>query len=97
VTLDHERPGSSPRRSRRATAPSWLEWIQKWERSIGEPVEQFVRSDAYFDLMTQVKRARAQVTRKVEGACEEWLHLFNCRPRPTSPRCASSSAGSSGR
>ena len=59
------------------TAPSWLEWIQKWERSIGEPVEQFVRSDAYFDLMTQVKRAHAQVTRKVEGAWEEWLHLFN--------------------
>jgi hypothetical protein len=58
-------------------APSWLEWVQKWERSIGEPVEQFVRSDAYFDLMTQVKRTRAQVTRKVEGAWEEWLHLFN--------------------
>ena len=61
----------------RSTAPSWLEWIQKWERAIGEPVEQFVRSDAYFDLMTQVKRARAHVTRKVEGAWEEWLHLFN--------------------
>ena len=58
-------------------AATWLEWIQRWERSIGEPVEQFVRSDAYFDLMTQAKRARAQVTRKVEGAWEEWLHLFN--------------------
>jgi len=58
-------------------AATWLEWIQRWERSIGEPVEQFVRSDAYFDLMTQVKRARTQVTRKVEGAWEEWLHLFN--------------------
>ncbi len=59
------------------TAPWWVEWIQKWERSIGEPVEQFVRSDAYFDLMTQVKRTHARVTRKVEGAWEEWLHLFN--------------------
>jgi hypothetical protein len=58
-------------------APSWLEWIQRWERSIGEPVEQFVRSDTYFDLMTQMKRARAQVTRKAEDAWEEWLHLFN--------------------
>ena len=58
-------------------AETWVEWIQRWERSIGEPIEQFVRSDAYFDLMTQVKRTRTQVTRKVEGAWEEWLHLFN--------------------
>jgi hypothetical protein len=58
-------------------AAPWLEWIQRWERSIGEPVEQFVRSDAYFDLMTHMKRAHAQVTREVEGAWEEWLHRFN--------------------
>ena len=61
----------------RSTAPSWLEWIQKWERAIGEPVEQFVRSDAYFDAMTQMNRARARVRRKFEDASEEWLHLFN--------------------
>ena len=61
----------------RSPASPWLEWIQKWERAIGEPVEQFVRSDAYFDAMTQVNRARAEVTRKFEGVWEDWLHLFN--------------------
>ena len=55
----------------------WLEWIQRWERSIGEPVESFVRSDAYFDLMTQLNRARSQATHAFEGIWEQWLHLFN--------------------
>jgi hypothetical protein len=55
----------------------WLEWIQRWERSIGEPVESFVRSDAYFDLMAQFNRARSQATHTFEGLWEQWLHLFN--------------------
>lgn len=61
----------------RNPAPSWLDWIQKWERAIGEPVEQFVRSDAYFDAMTQANRVRARLTRTFEDVWEEWLHLFN--------------------
>jgi len=58
-------------------ASPWLEWIQRWERTIGEPVESFVRSDAYFDLMTQFNRARSQATHTFEGLWEQWLHLFN--------------------
>jgi hypothetical protein len=64
-------------RKPRDPAASWLEWIQRWERAIGAPVEQFVRSDAYFDAMTQANRARAHLTRRFEGVWEEWLHLFN--------------------
>jgi MbeD/MobD like len=66
-----------PEKKPRSPASPWLEWIQNWERAIGEPIEQFVRSDAYFDAMTQFNRARAQLTRKFEDAWEEWLHLFN--------------------
>jgi hypothetical protein len=55
----------------------WLDWIQRWERAIGEPVESFVRSDAYFDLMTQLNRVRSRMTHTFEGLWEEWLHLFN--------------------
>jgi hypothetical protein len=55
----------------------WLDFVQSFERAIGEPIESWVRSDAYFDLTTQMKRARAQFTRSVEGLAEEWLHMFN--------------------
>jgi hypothetical protein len=57
--------------------PPWLELVQRFERAIGEPIESFVRSDAYFDLTTQLKRARGRMTRSVEQVAEEWLHFFN--------------------
>jgi hypothetical protein len=70
-----EQPGSA--KTPGGGGSPWLEWIQRWERAIGEPVESFVRSDAYFDLMTQFTRARSKATRTFEGAWEQWLHLFN--------------------
>jgi uncharacterized membrane protein YccC len=57
--------------------PPWLDLAQRIERAIGEPVEQWVRSDAYFDLLTQMKRARARVTKSFEDYAEQWLHVFN--------------------
>jgi hypothetical protein len=54
-----------------------LELVQRLERAIGEPIEAFVRSDSYFDLTTQAKRAQSLATRAFEGLWEEWLHLFN--------------------
>jgi hypothetical protein len=57
--------------------PLWLEAIVRLERAVGEQVESFVRSDTYFDLVTQANRARARMTETVEGWSKEWLHLFN--------------------
>jgi hypothetical protein len=54
-----------------------LELVQRLERAIGEPIETFVRSDSYFDLTTQAKRAHSLASRAFEGLWEEWLHLFN--------------------
>jgi hypothetical protein len=57
--------------------PLWLQTILRLERAVGEQVESAVRSDAYFDLVTQMNRARARMTGLVEGWSREWLHLFN--------------------
>jgi hypothetical protein len=57
--------------------PQWLELVRRFERAIGVPVESAVRSDAYFDFVTQANRARARMTRTVEDLSEQWLHLFN--------------------
>lgn len=56
---------------------SWLELVQRLERAIGEPIEAFVGSDAYFDLMTQVNRGRARLARSFEEFAAQWLHFFN--------------------
>jgi septal ring factor EnvC (AmiA/AmiB activator) len=57
--------------------PLWVRLVHEFERSIAAPVEAAVRSDEYFDLVTQLNRARAHVTKTVESLSEEWLHLFN--------------------
>ena len=56
---------------------SWLELVHRFERAIGEPVEQWVRSDQYFDVMTQMNRARQRFTKSIEDVAEQWLHTFN--------------------
>ena len=58
------------------TAP-WLKLVQDFERAIGKPVEEFVRSDRYFDLVSDASKARAQLTALYERVSEDWLHLLN--------------------
>jgi hypothetical protein len=57
--------------------PLWLEAIRRFERAVGVPVESAVRSDAYFDVVTQANRVRARMTKSFEDVTEQWLHLFN--------------------
>lgn len=56
---------------------SWLTMVQRFERAIGAPVEKAVRSDAYFDFLTQATRVRKQLTGTLETVTAEWLSLFN--------------------
>jgi hypothetical protein len=57
--------------------PIWLQVIHRLERAIGEPVESAVHSDAYFDVMAQMTRARSQLIGGVEGLSRRCLHLVN--------------------
>jgi hypothetical protein len=57
--------------------PLWLKVVYRLERAIGEPVESAVRSDAYFDVVAQATRLRAQAIGAVEGVSRRCLHLFN--------------------
>jgi hypothetical protein len=57
--------------------PIWLQVVHRIERTIGEPVEHAVRSDAYFDVVTVADRARRKAIGAVEGVSRRWLHLFN--------------------
>ena len=60
-----------------ADQPPWLKLVLRLERAIGEPIESAVRSNAYFDVLTQANRTRAKLTRVADGWTQEWLHLLN--------------------
>ena len=54
-----------------------LRLVLDLERTIGKPIEEFVRSDTYFDLVAEANRARARLDGLYERFSEDWLHLFN--------------------
>ena len=47
------------------------------ERAVGERVESFVKSDAYFDLLARATKTRARLLAATEGFSQEWLRLWN--------------------
>jgi len=59
------------------TTPSWLDTVRKWERKIGEPIEQIVTSESFFDAVTQMKRMQAEIGKRFESATEDWYRMFN--------------------
>lgn len=51
--------------------------MRRLERAIGVPVERFVTSDAYFDLLPHLRRTQEQVEELVAAATEPWYRLLN--------------------
>jgi len=58
-------------------APLWLKLVLRVERAVGGPVEAAVRSDAYFDVVTELNRGTRRLTGAVESVSKRGLHLLN--------------------
>jgi hypothetical protein len=63
--------------SRDKGVPFWLEAVRSFERAVGVPVERFVTSDAYFDLLPHLNRTQAQLEEAAAAATERWYRLLN--------------------
>jgi hypothetical protein len=57
--------------------PLWLKAVTKLERLVGDPVEKVVRSDVYFDVVSEARRNHRRVAHAAEGVSKRCLHLFN--------------------
>lgn len=51
--------------------------MRSLERRIGVPVERFVTSDAYFDLLPHLRRTQDQLEELLAAATEPWYRLLN--------------------
>lgn len=67
--------GSGP--SKPNGLPLWLQAVRRFERAIGTPVERFVTSEAYFDMLPHLRRAHGQVQEAVAAITDEWYGLLN--------------------
>ena len=63
--------------SEKHETPGWLDAIRKLERAIGVPVESAVKSETYFDAVTRLKRAQAQIAEFVESTSTDLYRMFN--------------------
>jgi hypothetical protein len=63
--------------ARRSRGPLWLRAVHRFERAVGEPLESALHSDAYFDLVTEMLRAKARTGCALEGLSRRMLHLVN--------------------
>jgi hypothetical protein len=59
------------------STPSWYDAVRKWERTIGQPIEQVVRSETFFDAVTQARRVQAEIGKRVESLTEDWFRMLN--------------------
>jgi hypothetical protein len=68
---------SSSSKNNGKPTPFWLDAVRRLERAVGTPVERFVTSEKYFDMLPQLRRAQAQVQELAVSATEEWYKLLN--------------------
>jgi hypothetical protein len=57
--------------------PLWLKAVLRVERVVGGPVETVVRSEAYFETVAKVTKARRKAINLVEGVSKRGLHMAN--------------------
>jgi hypothetical protein len=51
--------------------------IEQYERSIGAPLEEFIKSDEFADSAAGAAKKQAQIQRDIEAGTTEWLHAMN--------------------
>jgi acetylornithine deacetylase/succinyl-diaminopimelate desuccinylase-like protein len=57
--------------------PPWRVAIEQFERSIGAPLEEFVKTDEFADLAANAAKGQANMQRELEVTTNQWLHSMN--------------------
>jgi hypothetical protein len=57
--------------------PPWRVAIEQFERSIGAPMEDFVKSDQFADMAAKAAKGQSEVQRELLSSTTEWLHSMN--------------------
>lgn len=57
--------------------PAWRKAIEQYERSIGEPLEELVKSDEFAEMAAQAAKGQAQIQRELAASTTQWLHSMN--------------------
>jgi hypothetical protein len=57
--------------------PPWRQALEQYERAIGAPLEEYVKSDEFADRAAEAARNAAQLQRDMSASTTQWLHSMN--------------------
>lgn len=56
--------------------PPWRVAIEQFERSIGAPLEEFVKTDEFADMAARAAKSQAQIQHEIGTGTAQWLHAM---------------------
>lgn len=57
--------------------PPWRQAIEQYERSIGAPLEELVKSDEFAEAAAKAAKGQTQTERDLASSTTQWLHSLN--------------------
>lgn len=60
-----------------AEKPPWRIAVEEFERSIGAPIEELVKSDEFAGFAAEAAKRQAVMQQEVTAASNQWLHALN--------------------
>lgn len=57
--------------------PLWRQAYNAWEQAVAPGLQQVTASNGFRDLLAMSMKANADLTREIERASRQWLHLWN--------------------
>lgn len=57
--------------------PPWRVAIEQFERSIGAPIEEYIKTDEFADAAASAAKGQAEMHRKLESSTTQLLHGMN--------------------
>lgn len=59
------------------STPLWRQMYNRWEQAVTPGLQQVTASNGFRDLLAVSMKANADLTREIERASRQWLHLWN--------------------
>ena len=57
--------------------PPWRVAIEQFERSIGAPIEEYIKTDEFADAAASAAKSQSEMQRKLESSTTQLLHGMN--------------------
>jgi hypothetical protein len=55
----------------------WRQGFRAWERAVGRPLEELVRTEGFADALAGWVRGQGELRQQLDDLSERWLHAWN--------------------